>query len=518
MVAPVQPGNVLLGKYRIEHVLGQGGMGVVVAARHQDLGELFAVKFLLPEALKDEEAVGRFLREARASARLKGEHVARVHDVGRLENGAPYMLMEHLSGSDLKQLVRSRGPLPPGEAITYLLQACDAIGEAHALGIVHRDLKPANMFLVRRPSGAPCVKVLDFGISKQMTPDNVDLTRTGAMLGSPLYMSPEQMFRTKQVDARSDIWALGVVLYELVTGTVPFLSETLTELVGLVLQEEPILPSQRRPGLPPALDAVVSRCLQKKPEHRFQSIEELMQALRALLGSVGPWDRASSPSHPSLPFIPAGLGQTPRAFVHTPPGGFAHTPTGGFAHTPPGGLAHTPPGGLPRQTSSGAFPMPGAPPAGPPPGFTGNTWNPAASRNSSGGGAGKIIVAALGAAASLIVLAAVGIWFSQRDPEVAPASPSAAPASLSPSSPPTSNAGPPPGAPPIAPAPGTPSAAIAAPPTATSRASSGAPSTPVSQASTSPTATATATAKGTSSTTPRTTSTTSASKPRHGIY
>ncbi|EYF01657.1 serine/threonine protein kinase [Chondromyces apiculatus] len=344
MVAPVQPGDVLLGKYKVERVLGQGGMGVVVAARHQHLGELFAVKFLLPEALKDEEAVGRFLREARASARLKGEHVARVHDVGRLDTGAPYMLMEHLQGSDLKEVVRSRGPLPVEEAIAYVLQACDAIGEAHALGIIHRDLKPANMFLIRRPNGMPCVKVLDFGISKQITPDNVDLTRTGAMLGSPLYMSPEQMFRTKHVDTRSDIWALGVVLYELVTGTLPFLAQTLTEVVGLVLQEEPLLPSQHRPGLPPALDAVVSRCLQKKPEHRFQSIEELMQALRAVLGGVVPWDRVSSPSNPSLQGYAPGPGSAP-GLGQTPPGHLAQTPRRSWATRPREGCrARRPPG------------------------------------------------------------------------------------------------------------------------------------------------------------------------------
>ncbi|WP_437989577.1 serine/threonine protein kinase [Sorangium sp. So ce145] len=305
MDAMIHPGKVLLGKYRVERILGRGGMGIVVAVRHVDLGELFAIKFLLPEAMGTPDAINRFLREARASARLKGEHVAKVHDVGSLENGAPYMIMEFLDGMDLKQVVQERGPLPLREAVTYVLQASDAIAEAHVLGIVHRDLKPSNLFLTRRPNGSPCVKVLDFGISKQTTPDGMDLTRTGSMLGSPLYMSPEQMMHVKQVDARSDIWAMGVVLYELVTGSVPFPADTLTEVVGRVLQTEAAPPSHLRPGMPPELDAVVARCLQKRPEHRFQRIEELMAALEAVSTAPGPAASAFRQLAPSQPGIAA---------------------------------------------------------------------------------------------------------------------------------------------------------------------------------------------------------------------
>lgn len=284
MDTPVRPGDVLLGKYKVERLLGRGGMGVVVAARHIELGELFAIKFLLPAMLDHGEAIERFLREARAAARLRSEHVARVHDVGRMEDGAPYMILEYLDGSDLKAQIRRQGPLSIEEAVMYVLQACDAIAEAHAAGIIHRDLKPANLFLIRRPNGSSSVKVLDFGISKRTGPDEVELTGTGALLGSPMYMSPEQMARTKAVDVRTDIWALGVVLYELVIGRAPFLGQTITEVVSSVLQEDPAAPSRLRPEIPEGLDAAILHCLHKRPGDRFQSIGELASALREALG------------------------------------------------------------------------------------------------------------------------------------------------------------------------------------------------------------------------------------------
>ncbi len=305
MQSTVQTGEILLGKYRVERVLGQGGMGIVVAARHVQLGELFAIKMLLPDALSHDEAVERFLREARASAKLKGEHVARVHDVGSLDNGSPYMVMEHLDGHDLKQVVKSRGGLPLDEAVLYGYQACEAVAEAHANGIVHRDLKPANLFLIRRPNGTPCVKVLDFGISKELDPTNSvgpDLTRTGAFMGSPLYMSPEQMANIKATDTRSDIWALGVILYELVVGKVPFTAQAVTELVTKVLTTSPVPPSHVRPDIPPAFDAIVLRCLEKRPEHRFQSVAELMNHLLPYAqGSV----QSLAPARPAMASVAA---------------------------------------------------------------------------------------------------------------------------------------------------------------------------------------------------------------------
>ncbi|WP_437301615.1 protein kinase domain-containing protein [Sorangium sp. So ce426] len=302
MEALICPGALLLGKYRVEGVLGKGGMGVVVAARHVDLDELRAIKLLLPQTLRDAHAKERFLREARAAVRVRGEHAVRVHDIGELPTGELFMVLELLSGADLKQIVQARGPLPVEEAATYAIHASKALAEAHALGIVHRDIKPANLFLTHRPDGSPCVKVLDFGVSKQIASDNMELTATGALLGSPLCMSPEQMVRTKEVDARSDIWAMGVSLYELVTGTLPFRADTLPELVGRVLQEDAAPPSRLRPGLPAELDAIIARCLQKKPELRYQRIEELSSALAALPGGAqrGLVSRPDVASQPAL--------------------------------------------------------------------------------------------------------------------------------------------------------------------------------------------------------------------------
>ena len=363
MTWPIAAGQILLDKYRVERVLGQGGMGIVVAVRHIELGELFAMKFLLPEALAHPDAVERFLREARASARLKGEHVVRVQDVGRLPDGMPYMVMEHLAGSDLKHVLAQRGPLPVPEALTYVLQACEALAEAHAAGIVHRDLKPANMFLIPRRNRTPCVKVLDFGISKQMERESVEqqaLTRTGMVLGSPLYMSPEQMLRTKEADPRGDIWSMGVVLHELLTGTLPFVADVLTELVGKVLQETPPPPSHSRPEIPPDVDAIVMTCLRKRREERFQTVDQLMDALQAalsrsaaagsqtgtlLLGagalSAAPEPRPSQPSRPDfgsgpLPTLPApafsvsstGPGLGPSSLVAMPAAGAQTGQTG----------------------------------------------------------------------------------------------------------------------------------------------------------------------------------------------
>ncbi|MEI9949592.1 MAG: serine/threonine-protein kinase [Pseudomonadota bacterium] len=204
-----------------------------------------ALKFLLPDALGNPEAVERFAREARAAVKIKSEHVARVSDVGTLENGSPYMVMEYLHGEDLAAWVRRSGAMAVPEAIEFLLQAGEAIAEAHALGIVHRDLKPANLFVTRRVDGSACIKVLDFGISKLTVPGAPDMgmTRTSAVMGSPLYMSPEQMSSSRNVDMRSDIWALGVILYEILTGRVPFEAETMPQLCGMILQD-PTAPDQ----------------------------------------------------------------------------------------------------------------------------------------------------------------------------------------------------------------------------------------------------------------------------------
>ncbi|HMA95974.1 MAG TPA: serine/threonine-protein kinase, partial [Polyangiaceae bacterium] len=225
-VGEFQPGSVLVGKYRVVRVIGQGGMGVVVAAIHIELDTPVAIKFLLPEARNEPEVVARFAREARAAAQIKSEYVARTFDVGRLDNGSPFIVMEYLDGIDLAKRIADMGPLPIFDAVSIALQVCDALREAHALGIVHRDLKPANLFLAQRRDGSEVVKLLDFGISKLTLPGTgtagSSMTRTSSMMGSPFYMSPEQLISPKDVDPRSDIWALGATLYESLAGSPPF--------------------------------------------------------------------------------------------------------------------------------------------------------------------------------------------------------------------------------------------------------------------------------------------------------
>ena len=287
----VKPGEVLAGKYRIERVLGQGGMGVVVLATHLHLDERVAIKFLLQSALGVPESVARFAREARSAVKIKSEHVARVIDVGTLETGCPYMVMEYLHGRDLAQLVLEQGPLSIEHAVDFVLQACEAIAEAHALGIVHRDLKPSNLFLIHRADGSPCVKVLDFGISKTtgMAGSGPDLgmTRTTAVMGSPLYMSPEQMASSRNVDVRTDIWALGAILFELCTGQVPFAADTMPQLCAMVLQEPAPPLRNKLPLAPEGLEAAILRCLEKTPTNRYANVAELANALLPFAPRLG---------------------------------------------------------------------------------------------------------------------------------------------------------------------------------------------------------------------------------------
>ncbi len=283
--SPVRAGEVLAGKYVVERVLGAGGMGVVVAARHTQLDERVALKFLLPQHVASEEVVARFVREGRAAAKIRSEHVARVTDVGVLDTGAPFLVMEYLDGTDLSALVHRHGPLPVPDAVDYVLQACEAIAEAHALGIIHRDLKPANLFLTTRADGSRCVKVLDFGISKLTAVDggrsDTGMTKTTSSLGSPLYMSPEQMTSARSVDARTDVWALGVVLFELLTGSVPFVAESLPHLCILIATAPPVPLRALRHDAPPALEAIVGRCLAKERGARYANVAELAWELGA---------------------------------------------------------------------------------------------------------------------------------------------------------------------------------------------------------------------------------------------
>ena len=272
-----RPGDTIDGKYAIIRVLGTGGMGVVYEAEHLRLKQRCAIKMLSPEMLRESDIVSRFEREARASALLKSPHVTRVTDVATTKDGVPYIVMELMSGRDLDGELQARGMIPYHEAVDYILQACAAVGEAHAAGIIHRDLKPGNLFLAREPDdGRVLLKVLDFGISK-MIDEESKLTSAGMTMGTALYMSPEQLRSAAKVDARSDIWSLGIILYELVCGSPPFVGSAPQIAAAIVSEDAPDI-TMRCP-IPPPLGAIIHRALRRAPEERFQNIAEMAVAL-----------------------------------------------------------------------------------------------------------------------------------------------------------------------------------------------------------------------------------------------
>jgi serine/threonine-protein kinase len=271
---PVAPGQIVADKYSISRVIGQGGMGTVVEAKHLELGERVAIKFLRKGEAASAE---RFIREARAAAKIRSEHVIRIFDVGRLPSGDPYIVMEYLEGEDLGSYIDREGMMSARRLVDIVLGVCEALAEAHVAGIIHRDLKPANIFLAHRAGGDTIVKLLDFGIAKM--PEVNTTTTTQGFLGSPVYMSPEQLVAARDVDARSDIWSLGIVLYELLAGTVPFVADSIVELAIEVRQSDLPPLRKRRPDLPDGLDRVVERCLEKDRAARFPDVAELAEAL-----------------------------------------------------------------------------------------------------------------------------------------------------------------------------------------------------------------------------------------------
>lgn len=272
-------GDILAGKYAVERVLACGGSGVVVQARHLTLREPCAIKLLRPEALMAPHARARFLREARATARLKSEHVVKVFDVGELEDDTPYLVMEYVEGTDLEVMIEERGPLPVAEAALYITQICAALAEAHHLGIVHRDIKPANILVTRGPDGEPRVKLVDFGISKLLLGGDSMVTLKGTVMGTPAFMSPEQI-NAGEIDTRTDIWAIGALLYHLVTGALPFpTGDGVMESLAFVLTSPAIPPSRRVPDLPPALERLILWCLEKRPDDRPGTVTEIAAVL-----------------------------------------------------------------------------------------------------------------------------------------------------------------------------------------------------------------------------------------------
>ncbi len=279
--ASFAPGTLIGGKYRVERALGRGGRGVVVLARDETLDRRVAIKVLLRAGASDE---ARFLREVRAVAKLTSEHVARILEVGALGDGTPYLVMEYASGSDRARVLHDRGRLAPSLAVYYALQVGEVLAEAHALGIVHRDLKPSNLFLAARVDGTPLVKVLDFGIAKSLVGHagnavETSPTATSSVIGSPLYMAPEQLHSAKDVDARADLWSLGAVLHELLAGRPPFEAESAAAIGAKIVASPPTPLAQGCPDAPEGLAAVILRCLEKDPARRYQDIAELAQAL-----------------------------------------------------------------------------------------------------------------------------------------------------------------------------------------------------------------------------------------------
>ncbi|HEY5945709.1 MAG TPA: serine/threonine-protein kinase, partial [Kofleriaceae bacterium] len=314
-----QPGEILLGKYRVEEIIGVGGMGRVVKASHLYLQQPVAIKILLPELADSQSTVARFLREAQSTVRLRSEHIARVMDVGTMPDGCPFMVMEFLDGHDLNQILRHHGPQVPQVVVDLILQACEGMAEAHAMGIIHRDIKPSNFFITRRPDGSNLLKILDFGISK--TPAELtDLTGTQTVIGTPTYMAPEQMVSARSTDPRSDIWSIGVVMYQLLAGRPPFEAESYAQLV---LRVGTAPPSPLHVALPPGLQDIVFRCLEKDPNRRIQSVGDLARVLAP---------------YASDPMSAAQAAERASRILTTPRGtqpGFPGGGQGGLSMTPP---------------------------------------------------------------------------------------------------------------------------------------------------------------------------------------
>ncbi len=295
----VQAGDIIGDRYVVERHIGRGGMGYVVAANHIGFGDAVAIKILLPEDASQSDTVERFLREGRVARQLQNPHVVRITDVGTLHSGAPYMVMEYLEGRDLAALLRDDGPLPVEQAVDLVLQACEALAEAHSKGIVHRDLKPSNLFLTRGVDGQPMVKILDFGIAKSTTGVAAEtLTSSKSMIGSGPYMSPEQLESARNVDLRSDVWALGVLVYELISGKQPFEASSLPQVFFRIMFGEPTPLQEVLADAPDGLGEVLGRCLRQDRDERFQTIPEFAAAIAPF---ASPRGRASVTFIRSLP-------------------------------------------------------------------------------------------------------------------------------------------------------------------------------------------------------------------------
>jgi serine/threonine-protein kinase len=326
MTDPLAPGSVLARRYQVARVMRSGATTAVVEARDTSSGSRVVLKFLHGDVLPQSEAAARFARECSTAQRLRGEHFVRVLDVGRLDDGSPYMAMEYLEGEPLAAWLERERRLPIATAVDIALQTCEGLGLAHGAGVVHRDLRPANLFLTPSASGAPLARILDFGISKVRGRESQlgELTEEAAVLGLPLYMSPEQMGSSRDVDRRTDIWAMGVVLYEMVAGEPPFNADSLPRICKAVLTQQPVPPSAKRPDCPAGLEQAVARCLAKDRDQRFPDAAALAAAI-APFGPPGAVDRArrvgslvpqAVPDGPTAPPVPIRPPGPPGVVVH----------------------------------------------------------------------------------------------------------------------------------------------------------------------------------------------------------
>jgi serine/threonine-protein kinase len=377
----VSVGDIINGKYLVEAVIGQGGVGFVVRAQNLELDERVALKFLHPEMLAHKEIVARFAREAKAASSIRSEYVAMVFDVGTMANGTPYLVMEHLDGKDLSTVLAERGRLGPREAAEYAMQVCEALAVAHAKGVIHRDIKPDNLFVTTR-SGMNFIKVLDFGISKtaltgSMFGNDLPVVKTVSLMGTPLYMSPEQVRSSQTVDERTDVWALGMVFYEMLAGCSPFKATSITELCAEIL-EKPLAPiTAHRTDLPPALVHILEKCLEKNPAKRYQNVAELAMALmpfaprraricaeRAAQALMAAGIIEESTIQITSTYPPPGSSTDPGLVTNTspsfglPPPSTPAIPAGASAvGTPPSSASWSTTGEAPAARASGALPV-----------------------------------------------------------------------------------------------------------------------------------------------------------------
>ena len=297
----VQPviaqGDIVAERYQVDQVIGAGGMGIVYKARHLSLGTWVALKVIRPDIAQNSSLWRRFAREARALAALHNKHVVRVHDAGTLPSGLRYLVMELLHGTDLRRLLSEGGAMRATEAVDHVLQVCSALGDAHRLHIIHRDIKPENIFLARFRACEPTIKLLDFGVARFLD-DTGQLTVPGRGVGSPRYLSPEQLSNPAAVDQRSDIWAVGLLLYELLLGRSPFYGLNTAQICLAICQGPIPALEAARAQLPPGLHAVIARCLMVDPKLRYQSADELAADLEPFSGRHENAQRARAEAEP----------------------------------------------------------------------------------------------------------------------------------------------------------------------------------------------------------------------------